>query len=67
MSDVMPLFGWRRNKRLLQLEMERAALIAQINKLPKHSHRRIKLEARAAGLVERSLELQWNAQPEWKG
>ena len=52
-----PLFDWPERREIDRLEEMRRALTDRILALPRHSHRRVELEARLRALTLRQLDL----------
>ena len=60
MAHPAPLLDWK-IERLDQLEADRASLIERINRLPKMSHKRVRLQVRLQELTNQAIEAQREA------
>jgi len=54
----LPLLVWTEQAEIDRLQQRRLELQGRILGLPRHSHRRVELEARLRAVTERQLELQ---------
>ncbi len=52
------LFVWREQSEVARLQAQRDGLLARVQQLRPHSHRRIELQARLKELTARQLELE---------
>lgn len=52
------LFVWREQSEIAQLQAQRAGLLARIQQLRPHCHRRIVLQAQLRDLTARQLQLE---------
>lgn len=57
-SRAAPLFDWQSRKRIDAVRSRREALAEMIRRMPRHSHRRIILEAQLAAITQEQLRLE---------
>lgn len=57
-SPMPSLFAWREQSEVAQLQAQREGLLARVQQLRPHCHRRIELQARLKELTARQLELE---------
>lgn len=57
-SAIPSLFVWREQSEIAQLQAQRDTLLARIQQMRPHCHRRIELQARLKELTARQLQLE---------